>query len=146
MVQSFVLVKEKYKKVCKKYISITDTEIDEKYDDEIICDEMRFEDRDGWCLITLLQDESFAEEILLKLSNGKKLLYFYSDDAQLDCEFLVIDKNKIIRKKYIYSTTPELDEDEGSLQCEKVHGFVEWNDIDYFIELAQECPDRLFEC
>lgn len=145
MIECFVLVKEKYKKVCKKYISITGEEIEEEYDDEIICDEMRFEDREGWCLITLLQEDSFGEEILVRLSNKKKLIYFYSDDVQMDCEFLVVDKGKIIRKKYIYAATPQLNEDEGVLQCEKLHKFTEWNDIDYFIELARKTPETLFE-
>lgn len=145
MVECFVLVKEKYKKVCKRYVSITGAEIEEDNGDEIICDDMQFEDQNGWCLITLLCEDSFAEEILLKLSNGKKLLYFYSDDALMDCEFLVIDKNVILRKKYIYADTPELNEDEGCLKCEKDREFVYWNDIDYFAEIARETPDKLFE-
>lgn len=60
-----------------------------------------------------LYGDNFAEEILLQLSVGKKLLYFFSDESQLDCEFLVIENNTIVRKKYIYYDTPELDEDEG---------------------------------
>lgn len=145
MAECFVLVKEKYKKVCKRYISITGAEIEEDNGDEIICDDMQFEARNDWCLITLLCEDSFAEEILLKLSNGKKLLYFYSDDALMDCEFLVIDKNAILRKKYIYADTPELNADEGCLKCEKDKEFVYWNDIDYFAEIARETPDKLFE-
>lgn len=145
MVECFVLVKENYKKVCKRYISITGTEIEEDTGEEIICDDMQFEDQEGWCLITLLCEDSFAEDILLKLSNGKKLLYFYSDDSQMDCEFLVINNNTILRKKYIYADTPKLDKDEGYLQCEKENEFVHWNDIDYFAEIARETPDKLFE-
>ena len=145
MAECFVLVKENYKKVCKKYISITGAEIEEDTGEEIFCDDMRFEELNKWCLITLLIDDTFAEEILLKLSNKKKLLYFYSDDTQMDCEFLVIDKNAILRKKYIYTATPQLNVDEGYLQCEKGKAFVYWNDIDYFANLAKETPEKLFE-
>ena len=106
---------------------------------------MRFEDNNGWCLITLLFGDNFAEEILVELSNGKKLLYFYCDDVQTDCEFLVVNNSNILRKKYIYFDTPELDEDEGVLQCEKEKEFIYWNDIDYFIEIARNTPDKLFD-
>lgn len=104
-----------------------------------------FEDSDGWCLITTFDGDEFAEEILLKLSKGKKLLYFYSDEDQLYCEFLVMDSHNIIRKKYIYYDAPELNADEGKLQCENEYAFLEWNDIDYFMEIARETPERLFE-
>lgn len=145
MTESFVLIKEDYKNVYKRYVSMTESEAMEDNDEEIICDDMRFEDRNGWCLITLLLGDNFAEEILVELSNEKKLLYFYSDDAQMDCEFLVVNNNSILRKKYIYSDTPELDEDEGILRCEKEKEFIYWSDIDYFIEIAKDTPDKLFE-
>lgn len=145
MTESFVLIKEDYNNVYKKYISVTGSEATEDSDEEIICDDMRFEDRNGWCLITLLFGDNFAEEILVELSNGRKLLYFYSDDTQMDCEFLVVNNNNVLRKKYIYSDTPELNEDEGYLQCENEKEFIYWNDIDYFIEIARDTPDKLFE-
>lgn len=145
MTESFVLIKEDYKSVYKRYISITGSEATESNDEEIICDDMRFEDNNGWCLITLLFGDNFAEEILVELSNGKKLLYFYCDDVQTDCEFLVVNNSNILRKKYIYFDTPELDEDEGVLQCEKEKEFIYWNDIDYFIEIARNTPDKLFD-
>ena len=62
----------------------------------------------------------------------------------MDCEFVAIDKNEILRKKYIYADTPTLNEDEGYLACEKGHAFVQWNDIDYLARLAKEAPDKLF--
>lgn len=145
MIESFVLVKDNYQNVNKKYISITGSENKEVSIDEIVCDDMIFEEREGWCLITLLSGDSFAEEILLQLSDGNRLAYFYSDDSQMDCEFLVIENNHIIRKKYIYADTPELNEDEGFLLCEEGIKFEYWNDIDYFIEIAREKPDQLFE-
>ena len=67
--------------------------------------------------------DEFAEEILLELSNGKRLLYLFSEDSRLDCEFLVIDKNKIIRKKYLYFDMPELEEDAGRLKVENENAF-----------------------
>lgn len=145
MVESFVLIKDNYRNVNKRYLSITGSENEEVDIDEIVCDDMIFEEIGGWCLITLLSGDSFAEEILLELSNGNRLAYFFSDDSQMDCEFLVIENNHIIRKKYIYADTPELNEDEGFLLCEEGTKFEYWNDIDYFMEIARENTDQLFE-
>lgn len=145
MIESFVLINNNYEKVYETYMSITGSVATAYNSEEIICDDMRFEDKEEWCLITLFLGDNFAEEILLKLSVGNKLLYFYSDDVQMDCEFLVINNNQILRKKYIYASTPELDEDEGCLKCEKEKEFLYWNDIDYFVEMAKKNPERLFE-
>ena len=144
MAESFVMIQEDYSKVYKVWTEIADSEADEINDDEIICDDMYFEDDNGWCLITTRYGDNFAEEILLQLSAGKKLLYFFSDEDQLDCEFIVIENNAIIRKKYIYYDMPEFDEDVGRLQCENEYKFVEWHDIDNFIEIAREEPESLF--
>lgn len=144
MIESFVWIKENYEAVYKRYVLITGDDTTAEYNtNEISCDYITFEDEGEWCLITLY-DDSFAEEILLQLSNGNRLAYFYSDDSQMDCEFLVIENNQVIRKKYIYSDTPELNEDEGKLLCEK-NKIQYWNDIDYLIELSRESPDKLFE-
>lgn len=144
MTESFVLIKENYYEVYNRYISITGS-VSTMNGEEIICDDMKFEDKNGWCLITLLYGDSFAEEILLELSGGNELLYFYSDDVQMDCEFLAVNNNNILRKKYIYTDTPELDEDEGYLQCEAEKEFKYWNDIDYMIEIAKNTPDDIFK-
>ena len=40
---------------------------------------------------------------------------------------------------------PELEEDAGRLKVENENAFLEWNDIDYFMEIAKQDPDRLFE-
>lgn len=145
MTESFVLIKENYHEVYNRYISITGSVFATNCDEEIICDDMKFEDKNGWCLITLLYGDNFAEEILLELSGGNELLYFYSDDVQMDCEFLAVNNNNILRKKYIYTDTPELDEDEGYLQCEEEKEFKYWNDIDYIIEIAKNTPDEIFK-
>lgn len=145
MTESFVLIKENYREVYNRYISITESVSTTNCEEEIICDDMKFEDKNGWCLITLLYGDSFAEEILLELSGGNELLYFYSDDVQMDCEFLAVNNNSILRKKYIYADTPELDEDEGHLQCEAEKEFKYWNDIDYLIEIAKNTPDEIFK-
>lgn len=145
MIESFVLIEDYYENVYKKYISITGIKNAEVGINKIICDDIMFEGKEEWCRMTLLLGESFAEEVLLQLSNGNKLAYFYSDDSQMDCEFLVIKDNQIIRKKYIYADTPELNEDEGVLLCEEEGTFEYWNDIDYFIEIARENPNKLFE-
>lgn len=145
MFECFVWIKEDYESVYKRYVSITGDDATAEYNtNEISCDYITFEGKGEWCLITLYEYDTFAEEILLELSNGNRLAYFYSDDSQMDCELLVIENNRIIRKKYIYSDTPELDEDEGKLLCEK-NKIQYWNDIDYLIEISRENPDKLFE-
>ena len=102
MTESFVLIEDEYREVCKRYMMITETE-EMVYDMEtIICDDVRFEDRNGWCLMTLLEGDEIAEEILIMLSNKKKLLYFFSDEVQTNCEFLVLDNDKVMRKKYLF--------------------------------------------
>lgn len=47
MAESFVMIQEDYKKVYKVWAEIADSEADEITDDEIICDDMYFEDSNG---------------------------------------------------------------------------------------------------
>lgn len=68
------------------------------------------------------------------------------DDVQLDCELLVIDDKRVVRRKYIYFDTPKLNRDDGYLKVEEKREFLDWNDIDYFVDIAREDPDKLFEC
>ena len=145
MIEGYIWIKENYETVYKRYVLITgDTATAYEYDtSEIVCNDITFQEEGEWCLITFL--DSFSEEILLELSNGNRLAYFFSDDSQMDCEFLVIEDNQIIRKKYIYADTPKLNEDEGFLLCEEKNKIQYWNDIDYVIEIAREDPDNLFE-
>ena len=129
MTESFVLIEDEYREVCKRYMMITETE-EMVYDMEtIICDDVRFEDRNGWCLMTLFQGDEIAEEILIMLSNKKKLLYFFSDEVQTNCEFLVLDNDNVMRKKYIYYDLPNLNRDEGHLKIEEKRKFLHWSDI-----------------
>lgn len=143
MIESFVLIEEDYEDVYKNYIRITGSTASEINELFIICDDMKFENRNNWCLITLLYGDAFGEEILLQLARTR-LVYCYSDDTQMDCEFLVARNSKVIRKKYIYAGTPELNEDEGLLQCELNKKFIYWNDIDFFAQIAREEPKELF--
>lgn len=144
MIDSFVLVNKNYKEVCKRYMSIIGVEDAIYKAESIMCDDVKFEDRDGWCLMTLWGD-GIAEEILLELSDGNRLLYFFSDDVQLDCDFLVLDNNSILRRKSICFDLPELNCDEGRLKVEEKRAFLDWNDIDYFVDIAREDPNKLFE-
>jgi len=41
---------------------------------------------------------------------------------------------------------PQLNCDEGRLKVEEKREFLDWNDIDYFVDIAREDPDKLFEC
>ena len=146
MTDCFVLIKKNYKEVCKKYMSIIGVEDAIYKAESIMCDDIKFEDRNGWCLMTLWGDDTIADEILLELSDGTRLLYFFSDDVQLDCDFLVLDNNNILRKKNICFDLPQLNCDEGRLKVEEKREFLDWNDIDYFVDIAREDPDKLFEC
>ena len=145
MTESFVLIEDDYKEICKRYMMITETEEMVYEMETIICDDVRFEDRNGWCLMTLFQGDEIAEEILIMLSGKKKLLYFFSDEVQTNCEFLVLDNDNVMRKKYIYYDLPNLNRDEGHLKIEEKRKFLQWSDIDYFIGIAREDPYKLFE-
>lgn len=144
MTESFVLIKEYYIDVYNRYSAITGS-VAESNEDVIICDDMKFEEKNNWCMITVLDGECFAEEILIELAANNELIYCYSDDVQMDCEFLVLRNGEVIRKKYIYADTPELDEDEGYLQCEERKKFEDWNDIDYLMEIAKDAPEKIFD-
>ncbi len=146
MIEGLVYIQDDFKEVCNRYMSIVQTE-DVKYKkNTIICEDWCFQDKNGWCMMNLLRGDGIAEEILLELSNGNRLLYFFSDDVQLDCDFLVLDNNKILRKKNICFDLPQLDCDEGRLKVEEKREFLYWNDIDYFVDIAREDPNKLFEC
>lgn len=143
MIESFVIINEECEKIVKRYLDITgnvETCLDKE---DVVIDDIRFEKKEDWCMLTMLFGDVFAEEFLLELSKGMKLVYCYSDDSQLDSEFLVISNNKVIRKRYMYSDTPELNEDEGHLSCED-REFEDWSDIDYLIEIVKDSPDKLF--
>lgn len=143
MVDSVVLTKQDIVSVKNNYLSISESEMLEENGNTII-DNLLFKEVNGWSVIINLEGDVFSEDFLLEFSRGEKLIYYYSNDSQLDCEFVVINNNKIIRKRYIYMDTPELDEDEGRLKCENKE-LVEWNDLDYMIEIIHENPDILFE-
>lgn len=143
MVDSVVLTKQDIVSVKNNYLSISESEMLEENGNTII-DNLLFKEINGWSIIINLEGDVFSEDFLLEFSRGEKLIYYYSNDSQLDCEFVVINNNKIIRKRYIYMDTPELDEDEGRLKCENKE-LVEWNDLDYMVEIIHENPDILFE-
>ena len=41
---------------------------------------------------------------------------------------------------------PQFGGDEGRLKVEEKREFLYWNDIDYFVDIAREDPNKLFEC
>lgn len=143
MIDSVVFIKQDIEDVINYYLSISDSErIVEN--ENIIVDNLLFKEKNDWTYIINLEGDPFSEEFLLELSKERQLIYYYTDDSQLDSEFVVINCNKIIRKRYIYTDTPELDEDEGKLTCENKE-LTDWNDIDYLVDIIQENPDKLFE-
>ena len=143
MIDSVVFIKLDIEDVINYYLSISDSErIVEN--ENIIVDNLLFKEKNDWTYIINLEGDAFSEEFLLELSKERQLIYYYTDDSQLDSEFVVINCNKISRKRYIYTDTPELDEDEGKLTCENKE-LADWNDIDYLVDIIQENPDKLFE-
>lgn len=70
----------------------------------IIYGDMPFEQKGKWCLITTISVDVYALEILLQISSGSKLIYFYTDENQLDCEFIVLENNTILRNFFIIGT------------------------------------------
>lgn len=144
MADCSIYIKQNFKTTFNNYLLIDDSErytIEEK---QIIYGNMRFEDRGEWCLITTIPGEVYCEEILLQMSFGNELIYFYSDEDYLGCEFIVIINNVVIRKFLHYSDTPELNQDIGKMPCEKSFPLKEWNDLDLLIERADISAELLF--
>jgi len=76
MTEGLVYIQDDFKAVCNRYMSIIQTE-EVKYEkNTILCDDWRFQDRNKWCMMTLLRGDGIAEEILFQLSDGRKLAYF----------------------------------------------------------------------
>ena len=48
MVESFVMIQEDYKKIYQLWAEIAESEADEVTDEDIICDNLCFEDYDEW--------------------------------------------------------------------------------------------------
>ncbi len=72
------------------------------------------------------------------------MVYFYTDEEQLDAEFIVIYNNTVLRRFLCYRDTPELNADDGKLKCEKNVFLQFWNDLDPLIELANNSADLFF--
>lgn len=142
MIESVAIIKEKRDIVVKRYSTISQGKVSCK-NNCIESDGIIFKELNDWSMLIMNLGEPFAEEFLLNIAEGQKLVYYYYDDSQLDCEFIVIQDNKIIRKRFIYSDTPELNEDIGELRCED-RKFENWNDIDYLVEKIQESPNSIF--
>lgn len=101
MIDSVVFIKQDIEDVINYYLSISDSErIVEN--ENIIVDNLLFKEKNDWTYIINLEGDAFSEEFLLELSKERQLIYYYTDDSQLDSEFVVINCNKISRKRYIY--------------------------------------------
>lgn len=145
MADSYVLINQDYKESFKNYLLIDD-EHEAIYEaNKIIYDDLIFSQRGEWCLITMIPGDVYCEDVLKKMSGGSKLIYMFADEGQLDCEFVVIQSGKIIRKYFNYHETKELNEDVGKLPFEDKISLSEWYDIDKVIELAFNTPDKIFE-
>lgn len=71
MAESFVMIQEDYKKVYKVWAEIADSEADEITDDEIICDDMYFEDSNGGCLLLFLCGFAASETTVVQSARGE---------------------------------------------------------------------------
>ena len=95
MIDSVVFIKQDIEDVINYYLSISDSErIVEN--ENIIVDNLLFKEKNDWTYIINLKGDAFSEEFLLELSKERQLIYYYTDDSQLDSEFVVINCNKII--------------------------------------------------
>lgn len=144
MAESYVFIEQNYKDAFQNYLLIDDDEKCTYKEDEIVYGTLTFSQRGHWCLIEENPGDVYAEEILLKLSDGNYLVYAFTDLDQLDCEFIVIQSNKIIRKFFRYFDTEELNENVGKLPFEAKLPINEWSDIDEVIKLLFDSPDSLF--
>lgn len=96
MIDSVVFIKQDIEDVINYYLSISDSErIVEN--ENIIVDNLLFKEKNDWTYIINLEGDAFSEEFLLELSKERQLIYYYTDDSQLDSEFVVINCNKYIR-------------------------------------------------
>ena len=95
MIDSVVFIKQDIEDVINYYLSISGSErIVEN--ENIIVDNLLFKEKNDWTYIINLEGDAFSEEFLLELSKERQLIYYYTDDSQLDSEFVVINCNKII--------------------------------------------------
>lgn len=144
MADCYIYVEQNYKTAYQNYLEIDDTQQCLIGKDMIIYGDMQFEQKGKWCLITTISGDVYALEILLQMSSGNKLIYFYTDEDQLDCEFVVLENNTILRRFLCYGDTPELNEDYGKLSIEEKIFHENWNDLDLLLEVAEQSPNLLF--
>ena len=90
MVDCSIYVNLNYKKAYENYLNIDNTGQCIIEEERIIYGDMIFLNRGKWCLIITTSEDTYCEEVLLEMSSGKKLAYFFSDDAQMDCECIVV--------------------------------------------------------
>lgn len=145
MTDCYIYIEQNYKIAYQNYLGIDNTQQCVIKENMIEYGDMQFENKGNWCLITTISDENYALEILLQMSSGNKLIYFYTDDSNMDCEFIMLKNNTIFRKFLYYWDTPELNEDFGKLSIEKKLPLKEWNDVDLLLEIAEQSPDLLFD-
>lgn len=145
MAECYIYTRQSCDNAYQSYIKIDDAGQGIVKENRIIYGDMQFESIGEWCFITTTPGEIYSEEILLLMSSGNTLIYFYSDEDQMDCEFIVIENNVVVRKFLHYFDTPELNQDIGRLPCEEKINLDEWNDLDILIELAKTSPELLFK-
>ena len=144
MADCCIYVEQNYKTAYQNYLEIDDTQQCLITEDMIIYGDIRFEQKGKWCLIT--PSYEFALEVLLQMSSGNKLIYFYTDEDQLDGEFIVLENNTILRRFLCYGDTPELNEDYGKLSIEEKIVLKYWNDLDLLLKVASQSPNLFFNC
>ena len=100
-----------------------------KYDDVYI-----FSLSEEWTAIETEEGDDFGPDVLLEIAKDKKCIYTYVDEDLLDCELIVIEKGKIIRKLFDYYTTPELNENFGKIEYEDEQEISDWIDIGQYMD------------
>lgn len=145
MADCYIYIEQNYKTAYQNYLGIDDTQQCVIEEGRIIYGDMQFEQKGKWCFITTIPGDVYALEILLQMSSGNKLIYFYTDEDQLDCEFIMLESNTVYRKFLCYGDTPELDENCGKLSVEEKRPLKDWNDLDLLLEIADQSPNLLFD-
>ena len=144
MAECYIYINSNYKEAFENYLNIDETGECVIEDKKITYKDMTFLDKGEWCLIITMPGDFYDEEILKQMSKGNKLVYFYTDEDQLDAEFIAINNNTVLRRFLCYGDTPELNADDGKLKCEKNVSFQFWNDLDQLIELANSSVGLFF--
>ena len=136
--QNLVKTLEKYKSVYDKLLN-TECIIEPMEDDVFRCNNMLFyEISTNWCVGENIEGNTYSIERLFDLAGNDEIIYTYFDEDLLDGELVVIREGKLVRKLFDYYSTPELNENIGTLEYEATNKLINWVDIASYSEYLFE--------